>query len=85
MPAFGRPILVVLAGSFNEFRAWCRDSGLRTDDPEVVYADGLRRLRGISHAKVIRCPRWYNHPEVGHMDEWARLMEQRSSAPNPNA
>ncbi|MGW0578602.1 hypothetical protein ACWD25_22135 [Streptomyces sp. NPDC002920] len=69
--------IVVLARNFEDFRAWCRDSGLSPTDPEVVYIDRWDRLRGLGNIKVIRCPRWDQRPDVAEIDELARELERR--------
>lgn len=74
----GRTILVVLALNYDEFRAWCRDSGLSPNDPEVVFVDKEDRLRGLSNIKVIRCRRWDHHPHALHITQTAEIIEQRS-------
>lgn len=74
----GRTILVVLALNYGEFRAWCRDSGLRPDDREVVFADREERLRGLSNIKVIRCRRWDHHRDALRISQTAEIIEQRS-------
>ncbi|MEU6535546.1 hypothetical protein [Streptomyces sp. NPDC047000] len=73
-----RPLLVVLALNYDEFRRWCRESGLSTEDRDVVYTNAPDRLHGISNAKVIRCPRWHQHHRAGDFDRQARRIEQRS-------
>lgn len=74
----GRSVLVVLASSYDEFRAWCRDSGLSPNDPEVVFIDREDRLRGLSDIKVIRCRRWDLHPDALRITQTAEIIEQRS-------
>lgn len=74
----GRTILTVLALNYDEFRAWCRDSGLSLDDPEVVFVDREDRLRGFSNIKVIRCRRWDLHPDALRIAQTAEIIEQRS-------
>ncbi|MFI0530292.1 hypothetical protein ACH3XX_09610 [Streptomyces scabiei] len=74
----GRTMLVVLALNYDEFRAWCRDSGLRPDDREVVFVDKEDRLRGFSNIKVIRCRRWDLHPHALRISQTAEIIEQRS-------
>ena len=77
----GRTILVVLASGYDEFRRWCLDSGLRPDDPEVLFADRFHKLRGTSRVKVIRCRRWHEHPESHEMDAWLRAQGERHRTP----
>ncbi|UUU21693.1 hypothetical protein [Streptomyces sp. DSM 40750] len=88
MPVLGRPvrpILVVLARNFEEFRFWCRDSGLRENDPEVVFASRFSKLRGISYerVKVIRLRGWGQHPEGREMDAFLCAMEDRAATSAP--
>ncbi|MDT0567888.1 hypothetical protein RM704_10470 [Streptomyces sp. DSM 3412] len=74
----GRTILVVLAINYDEFRAWCRDSGLSPDDPEVVFVDNEYRLCGFSNIKVIRCRHWGSHPHALRISQTAEIIEQRN-------
>ena len=75
-----RPLLVVLAIDYREFRHWCHESGLPPNDPDVVFVDRWDRLRGLTHFKVIRCPRWHAHPDAGRIDEAIRIIEQKRRA-----
>jgi hypothetical protein len=77
----GRTNLVVLASGYDEFRRWCLDSGLRPDDPEVLFADRFHKLRGIEPTKVIRCRRHYEHPESQEIEAWLRALDERRNAP----
>lgn len=73
-----RPVLVVLAENRTEFERWCLDSGLRRDDPEVVFADRMERLRGMTDVKVIRCRYWWAHPASEAIGQYAQIIEQRN-------
>lgn len=72
----GRPLIVVLAQDATDFREWCIASGLSEHDRDVVYASRPDKLRGITHAKVIRCLRWYHHPESEEIGALAHELER---------
>lgn len=69
--------IAVLALTYQDFQAWCHASGLSPHDPEVIYISRWDKLRGLANVKVVRCPRWDQHPDAGRIDELARLLEQR--------
>lgn len=70
-------LIAVLARDVDEFRAWCRGSGLSPTDREVVFISRWEKLRGLDRVKFVRCSRWHEHPEAGRIDEGARLLESR--------
>ncbi|WP_329390294.1 hypothetical protein [Streptomyces sp. NBC_01716] len=70
-------LIAVLACDAREFETWCRNSGLSPRDREVVYISRREKLRGLDNVKVIRCPRWDQHPDAGRIDEFVRMLEQR--------
>ncbi|MGW3847157.1 hypothetical protein [Streptomyces fagopyri] len=74
----GRPFIVVLARDETDFREWCIASGVSERDRDVIYASDIGKLRGITHAKVLRCLRWYDHPDSDAIGEYARTLDQRS-------
>jgi hypothetical protein len=74
-----RLLRVVLALNYAEFHRWCYENGVSITDRDVMYTNDPDRLRGISEAKVIRCPRWDQHHHAGDFDRQARRIEQRSS------
>ncbi|MFS4107492.1 hypothetical protein [Streptomyces sp. PD-S100-1] len=78
MPLRG-PVIVVLAENRTEFERWCVDSGLRRNDPEVVFADREDRLRGMTGVKIIRCRYWWAHPDAERINLAAQIIEQRST------
>lgn len=70
--------ILVLAENLAEFRAWLRDSGLRENDPDVMYLSRPEQLRGYTHVKVIRCRRWDLHPLASEIQQEIEFMKQRS-------
>ncbi|MFF5984395.1 hypothetical protein ACFY78_36690 [Streptomyces olindensis] len=73
-------LLVVLASGYDEFRRWCQGSGLSPRDPDVVFVDRWDRLRGLTDVKIIRCPRWYAHPDADRIEQAVHSIEQRRPA-----
>ncbi|MFJ9038007.1 hypothetical protein ACIRF8_15610 [Streptomyces sp. NPDC102406] len=70
-------LIAVLACDYREFEEWCRNSGLSSRDRDVVFISRWDRLRGLDNVKFIRCPRWDQHPDAGHIDELVRRIEDR--------
>lgn len=72
--------ILVLAENHAAFRAWLRDSGLRENDPDVMYLSRPERLRGYTHVKVIRCRRWDENPMASEIEREIDFMRQRSAS-----
>ncbi|MFJ2110639.1 hypothetical protein ACIOEX_01700 [Streptomyces sp. NPDC087850] len=70
-------LIAVLARDVREFEEWCRNSGISRRDREVIFISRWDKLRGLDNVKVIRCPRWGQHPDAGRIDELARILEDR--------
>lgn len=72
-------LIAVLACDVREFEDWCRNSGLSPRDRDVVFVSRWDKLRGLNNVKFVRCPRWYEHPDANHIDQLARMLEQRQA------
>ncbi|MFJ5638681.1 hypothetical protein [Streptomyces sp. NPDC093223] len=73
-----RMLLVVLARDRGDFREWCVASGLSERDRDVVVASSPEKLRGITRAKIIRCPGWIEHEQAEEIRHYAHQIERRS-------
>lgn len=50
---------VVLAGSYQQFRAWCLDNDRNPRDPSLIYASGMHRIRGLRDFDYVVYGTWY--------------------------
>jgi hypothetical protein len=63
---------LVVAGSINDYRRWCRAHGLHETNDDFFYALGIDRARGVPWRRVLFLEGCERNPSLDLWKDYAR-------------
>jgi hypothetical protein len=77
-----RPIVVV-AGNYQQFVAFCHDNGFNPRQRGLIYAGRPESLRGLGPVEVVYTGTAYERRDFAEIYDRLRIMDTREWEPDP--
>ena len=69
--------VIVIAGNYREFCYWCSENHVARRDPNVIYASGPQRLRGLRGPLVVlRYGTYYERRDLSDIEGFISVIER---------
>lgn len=78
--------VLVLAGSYGQFRHWCLENHVSpTDSDRVRYISSVRTLQGARHYDFVRYGTWFERTDLEDIEDQQLMNEMADKARRPES
>ena len=64
----GIGIIAVVAGSYQQFKYWCRENCISSKRKDVAYVSSCRLLYGLHPGMVVYCGTYYERKDMDEIE-----------------